>query len=178
MTDDGESNAGPEGGDFVVTRVFDAPRELVFEAWTEPERLMRWWGPKGYSMPYCTIDLRPGGVFFHCMRSPEGHDFWGKGVFREIVVPERIVLTDSFADAEGNVVPATRYGMSPYWPLETLMTVTFDEHERMTTVTVRHAGIPSGTDRDVAHHGWTETVDRLAEYLAKASVPTVDGAGG
>lgn len=64
-------------------------------------------------MPFRTIDLRPGGVFFHCMRSPEGRDFWGKGVFREIVVPERIVLADSFADAEGNVVPPTHYGMGP-----------------------------------------------------------------
>jgi uncharacterized protein YndB with AHSA1/START domain len=113
--------------ELVITRVFDAPRELVFKAWTEPERLKRWWGPKGSTTPYCEIDLRPGGVMNHCMRSPDGRDIWGKGVFREIVVPERIVLTDSFADAEGNVVSPTHYGMSPEWPLEALLTVTFEE---------------------------------------------------
>jgi uncharacterized protein YndB with AHSA1/START domain len=103
------------------------------------------------------------------MRSPEGREVWTKGVFREIVVPERIVLTDSFADAEGNVVPPTHYGMSPDWPLETLLTVTFDEHAgKKTKVTLRHAGIPSGADRDGAQQGWLETVDRLAGYLAEA----------
>ena len=167
MANSGDPDGKPAGRELVVTRVFDAPRELVFKAWTEPDRLKRWWGPRGYTMPVCEIDLRPGGVFFHCMRSPEGRDFWSKGVFREIVVPERIVLTDSFADAEGNVVPATHYGMSPKWPLETLMTVTFDEHAGATTVTVRHAGIPSGEDQDVAQQGWSESVDRLAGYLAK-----------
>jgi uncharacterized protein YndB with AHSA1/START domain len=156
--------------ELVITRVFDTPRELVFKAWTEPERLKRWWGPKGFSTPYCKIDLRPGGVFFYCMRSPDGLDVWVKGVFREIVVPERIVLTDAFADAEGNVVPPTHYGMSPEWPLETLLTVTFEEHAggKKTKLTLRHAGIPPGAERDGAQQGWLETVDRLAEYLAKA----------
>jgi uncharacterized protein YndB with AHSA1/START domain len=104
----------------------------------------------------------------HCMRSPEGREVWTKGVFREIVVPERIVLTDSFADAEGNVVSPTHYGMSPDWPLETLLTVTFDEQAGKTKVTLRHAGIPSGSERDGTQQGWLETVDRLAEYLAEA----------
>jgi uncharacterized protein YndB with AHSA1/START domain len=84
------------------------------------------------------------------------------------VVPERIVLTDSFADAEGNVVSPTHYGMSPEWPLETLLTVTFDEQAGKTKVTLRHAGIPSGAERDGTQQGWLETVDRLAEYLAGA----------
>lgn len=159
---------GPPDLDFVLARVFDAPRELVFRAWTEPERLKRWWGPEGYTMPVCEIDPRPGGVFFHCMRSPEGREYWGRGVFREVVVPERLVLTDSFADAEGNVVPATRYGLSPNWPLETLMTVTFEERAGETEVTVRHAGIPPGADHELAGRGWTESLGRLAENLAKA----------
>ena len=97
--------------ELVVTRVFAAPRGLVFAAWTEPEHLKRWWGPKSFTMPYCEIDLRPGGVFLRCMRSPEGRDFWVTGVFREVVVPEKLVFTDSFADAQGNVVPAARYGL-------------------------------------------------------------------
>ena len=172
MANNDDPNTEPPEQELVITRVFDAPRELVFKAWTEPEHFVRWWGPKGYTTPFCTIDLRPGGVMHHCMRSPEGREVWTKGVFREIVVPERIVLTDSFADAEGNVVSPTHYGMSPDWPLETLLTVTFDEHAgKKTKVTPRHAGIPSGADRDGAQQGWIETVDRLAKYLAEALAP-------
>ncbi len=91
----------------VITRVFDAPRELVWKEWTERERFMLWWGPKGFTTPFCKIDLRVGGVYFNCMRSPEGKDYWSGGIYREIVPLERIVCTDSFADEEGNAVPAT-----------------------------------------------------------------------
>jgi uncharacterized protein YndB with AHSA1/START domain len=152
----------------LITRVFDAPRELVFKAWTEPERLKRWWGPKGYTTPYCEIDLRPGGIIFYCMRSPEARDYWGRGVFREIVVPERIVLTNSFADAQGNVVSPTHYGMSPEWPLETLLTVTFEEEAGKTRVTLSYEGVPPGADRDGSQQGWSEILECLGEYLAKA----------
>ena len=168
MTIGDDPDAWKTGRGFVVERVFDAPQELVFKAWTEPERLKRWWGPRGYTVPYCEIDLREGGVFLYCMRSPEGHDFWGRGVFREIVVPERLVLAMSFADAEGNVVPATYYGMSPEWPPETLLTVAFEEEAGKTRVTLRYEGVPPGPDGDGTRRGWAETLDGLAEYLAKA----------
>jgi uncharacterized protein YndB with AHSA1/START domain len=164
----GDAGAGSAGQGFVITRVFDAPRELVFKAWTEPERLKRWWGPKGFTTPFCEIDLRPGGVFLYCMRSPEGHDHWGRGVYREIEAPERIVLTSSFADAQGNVVPATHYGMGPEWPLETLLTVAFEEEAGKTRVTLRYDGVPPGADRDGSQQGWSESLERLGEYLAKA----------
>ncbi len=94
----------------------DAPRDLVFKAWTEPERLMRWWAPKGWTTPFCKIDLRPGGVFHYCMRSPEGRDFWGKGVYREVVEPSLLVYTDSFSDEEGKLVEPAHYGLSPDHP--------------------------------------------------------------
>jgi uncharacterized protein YndB with AHSA1/START domain len=151
----------------VITRVFDAPRSLVFKAWTDPEHVVRWWGPKGFTTPFCKIDFRPGGVFHYCMRSPEGRDFWGKGIYREIVEPERIVFTDFFADKEGNPVPATHYGMSPDWPAEMLVSVTFGEHEDKTKATLQHVGIPSGTEGDSCEVGWTESLERLAEHLAK-----------
>jgi uncharacterized protein YndB with AHSA1/START domain len=98
--------------------VFDAPRELVWKAWTDPERMQRWWGPKHFTAPVWKIDLRAGGVYLYCMRSPEGQDYWSTGVYREIVDPERIVCTDSFADEKGNPVPASHYGMGEDWPLE------------------------------------------------------------
>jgi len=88
----------------VITRTFDARRGLVFQAWTEPERVMQRWGPKEFTTPVCTIDLRPGGIVRTCMHSPEGQDFWSQGVYREIVEPERIVRTDTFTDEKGNLV--------------------------------------------------------------------------
>lgn len=163
-----DPGAWETGRGSVVARVFDAPRELVFKAWTEPERLKRWWGPEGFTTPFCAVDLRVGGVFLYCMRSPEGHDFWGRGVFREIVSPERLVLSMSFADAEGNVVSAAHYGMSPEWPLETLLTVAFEAEAGKTRVTLRFEGVPQGADGDGTRQGWAEMLDGLAEYLAKA----------
>ena len=153
--------------ELVIERVLNAPRELVWKAWTEPEHFMRWWGPKGFTTPFCEIDLRVGGKYVNCMRSPEGKDYWSTGVYREIVPLERIVCTDSFADEHGNVVPATHYGMSDM-PLEMLVTVTFEEHEGKTKLTLHHVGIPAGPDREGANQGWSESFDKLAEYLAKA----------
>jgi uncharacterized protein YndB with AHSA1/START domain len=77
--------------DLIITRLFDAPRELVWKAWTEPERVMRWWGPIGFTSPVSRIDLRVGGEYQSCMRSPDGKDFWSKGIFREIVAPEKSI---------------------------------------------------------------------------------------
>ena len=152
----------------VITRDFDAPRKLVWRAWTEPALLMRWWGPGGFTAPVCRVDLRVGGSYLFCMRSPEGKDYWSTGIYREIVEPERIVFTDFFADEEGNPVPATHYGMSPDWPAEMLVRVTFAEHEDKTKLTLQHLGIPSGAEGDSCEAGWTESLERLAEHLAKA----------
>lgn len=154
--------------EIVMTRVFDAPRELVWKAWTEPERLMRWWAPSGFTTPFCKTDLRVGGVFHYCMRSPDGRDIWGRGVYREIAPPSLIVYTDAFADAEGNPVPPAHYGMNSGHPAETLVTVTFAEHEGKTKLTLRHSIPQSVVERDGTQQGWTEMFDRLAEELAKA----------
>lgn len=160
----------PAGQEVVITRLVDAPREVVFKAWTEPKRLKQWWGPRGFTTPFCTVDLRPGGVFHYCMRSPEGRDIWGKGVYREIVVPERIVYTDTFADADGNLVSPTYYGLSTGHPDETLVTVLFTAQGHQTKVTVQHAVPESVPERSGIKEGWTEMLDRLAEELAKTSL--------
>lgn len=150
-----------------VTRVFDAPRSMVFKAWTDPEHVARWWGPKGFTTPVLKIDFRIGGEFHYCMRSPEGRDYWGKGIYREIVEPERLVFTDFFTDEKGNRVPATHYGMSPDWPEELLVTVNFAEQEGKTKLTLKHAGVPKGKEGDSCETGWTESLERLAEHLAE-----------
>jgi len=149
----------------VIERVFDAPRDLVWKAWSESERFTRWRGPKGYTAPACKIDFRVGGTWLACMRSPEGHDIWATGVYREIVPLERIVTTDSFADADGNVVPATHYGMGEAIPLEMLVTVTFEEQAGKTKMTLRHEGLPVGEMREGAGQGWNESFDKLAVSL-------------
>jgi len=151
--------------ELIITRLFDAPRKLVWKAWTEPERSMRWWGPKGFTSPVFKIDLRVGGESFSCMRSPDGKDICGKGFYREIVPFERLVVTDSFADEKGNIVPASHYGMSEDFPLEMLITVTFEEHDGKTKLTLKHAGMPTGPDSEGAQQGWNESFDKLAEYL-------------
>ena len=151
--------------DLVITRVFDAPRELVWKSWTDPELVKRWWGPEGFTAPYIKIDLRVGGQSLYCMRAPDGKDYWSKGVYREIVPPERIVTTDSFADDKGNIVPATFYGMSAEFPLELLVTLTFEEYEGKTKFTLKHSGFPAGPDKEDAQTGWNQSLDRLAKML-------------
>lgn len=161
------TTAEPE---LVITRIFDAPRESVWQAWTEPGRLMRWWGPKNFTAPFCRIDLRVGGAYLSCMRSPEGKDYWSTGVYREIVEPLLLVCTDSFADENGKVVQASHYEMGGDWPLELLVTVTFEEQEGRTKLTLRHVGIPAGEMREQCEAGWNESFDKLAESLAKEGI--------
>jgi uncharacterized protein YndB with AHSA1/START domain len=162
------ASASPASNEIVITRVVDAPREQVFKAWTEPERFARWWGPNGFTTPVCRMDVRPGGVLHYCMRSPEGRDFWGQGVYREVVAPELIVYTDTFADADGNPVEPAYYGIGASWPSEALVTVTLAVHDGKTALTLQHAvGSASDADRDMCQQGWSESLDRLTGLLAK-----------
>jgi uncharacterized protein YndB with AHSA1/START domain len=95
----------------VITRIFDAPRELVWKAWTEPKYVMQWWGPSGFTSPACKIDFRVGGKFLCCMRSPDGQDLWSAGEYHEIVPNEKIVSSMYFSDADGNKVEPEQYGI-------------------------------------------------------------------
>jgi uncharacterized protein YndB with AHSA1/START domain len=95
----------------VVTRVFDAPRELVWKAWTDPRYVMQWWGPKGFTSPACKIDFRVGGKFLCGMRTPDGQEFWNAGEYHEIVLHEKIVSSMYFSDADGNKVEPEHYGI-------------------------------------------------------------------
>jgi uncharacterized protein YndB with AHSA1/START domain len=153
----------------VITRVFDAPRELVFKVWTDPVHVARWWGPHGFTAPYCTVDLRPGGTFHYCMRAPDGQEYWTKGVYREIVAPERIVSTMYFSDRDGNVVDPARYGLGPDFPSEMLDTVTFDALDgNRTRLTLRRNTPLSVSKRYMEDQGWNQSLDRFAAELARA----------
>jgi len=140
--------------ELVITRIFDAPRHLVFQAWTEPGRAARGGGPQGFVTTYGDMDVRPGGAFRVCMRSPEGVDHWKQGVYREVVEPERLVFTFAWEDAEGK--PGH----------ETLVTVSFAEQGAKTRLTLHQAIFETVARRDEHQRGWTSTLQRLAEYLA------------
>ena len=158
---------------FVIARTFDAPRDLVWKAWTERDRLMHWFSPKGFTLSTASLDFRPGGVFHYAMRSADGNEMWGKFLYREIVPQERLVLVNSFSDKKGGL---TRHPMSATWPLEMLTTTTFEERNGKTTVTIEWAPLnPTDAERktfDTSHdgmkQGWTGTFEQLVEYLAKA----------
>jgi uncharacterized protein YndB with AHSA1/START domain len=140
----------------VITRVFDAPRSLVYKAWTEPERMAQWLGPHGFASKVIKMDARVGGSYRFYMRSSEGTDHWWQGVHREIVENERLVYTYAWTDADGN----------PTRP-ETLVTVTFEAlGERKTRLTLRQEVFESVTARDLHNGGWSSSLDRLADYLA------------
>jgi uncharacterized protein YndB with AHSA1/START domain len=137
--------------ELTITRIFDAPRSLVFAAWTEPTHLMRWFAPNNFTVPACEMEFRDGGKFRLCMRGL-GKDHWMNGVFREIVEPERIVWS-GMLDNDTN---------------EVLTTVTFAELDGRTRLTVHQTfSIETDSTRG-ARQGWTETLEHLAEFLAAA----------
>lgn len=156
--------------DFVISRTFAAPRDLVFRAWTESDHLVHWWGPKGVTIFSCANDFRPGGTMHYGMRTPEGTEMWGRWVYREIVPPERLVFLNSFSDPEGGLA---RPPFDEEWPLQMLSTITFHEQEGGTLVTVRwspYEATDAARATFAAGHesmrgGWSGTFDQLAEYL-------------
>jgi uncharacterized protein YndB with AHSA1/START domain len=153
------------GQELVITRTFDAPRALVFAAWTDPKHIAAWWGPKGFTNPVCEMDVRPGGAIRIVMRPPAdapAHvrgDHPMTGTFHEIVPPERLVFTAAVDDADGNRV------------LEVLNTVTFVEQRGKTTLTLRArvvrataqaAGMLAGMET-----GWSQSLERLEAVVAR-----------
>lgn len=153
----------------VITRIFDAPRELVWKAWTDPELVKKWWGPKIFKAPHVSIDFRVGGKYLFCMQAEEGEEVWKKGIwstgeYKEIIPMEKIVCTDSFADENGNAVSSSHYGMEGM-PMELLITVTFeDTKDGKTKMILRHEGMPEAFAKD-ASAGWDESFDKLAEAI-------------
>lgn len=165
MTTNSNSTHIDSNGNMVFTRVFDAPRELVWKAWTEPEHLMRWWGPATFTSPAAKIDLRVGGKYHWCMRSPEGQDFWSTGTFREISPMDRLVMTDAFSNEQGDIVSPTEYGLPAETATEFLFSLTFEDLGGKTRMTLVHSGMPAGEMREMSLQGMNESLDKLAESL-------------
>ena len=165
----------PAGGE-AISRVFAAPRDLVFEVWTKAEHFTRWFGPHGAEVVSCEMDARPGGIIRFGHRSPEGLTLHVKGTFGAVVLNERLVFTFGFVDEHGHPV---RHPMFPDWPLHALieMTVLLDRDGDGTRVSVAHRVLPL----DAASHpaakrwstlageGWMQVLDRLGEHLSLAT---------
>jgi uncharacterized protein YndB with AHSA1/START domain len=165
-------SAPTKNADFVITRAFEAPRELVWKAFTDPGHMQHWWGPKGSTIVAAKMDLRVGGTYLGAMRDPSGRVMWAKFVYRDIVPPQRLVWEHSFSDENGGL---TRHPLSPTWPLTLLTTVTFEERSPgRTALTLRWAPLDATPEEqatfDAAHggmtQGWGGSFDQLAAYLA------------
>ena len=158
---------------FVISRVFDASRSRVWKAWTDAAELKHWWGPKGFKLHTCKVDLRPGGIFHYGLTAPDGTETWGKFAYREIAAPKKLVCIVSFSDPQGGV---TRHPWSPGWPLYWHSTVEFEEQGEKTRVTV--TWLPhEATDaerkafdegRESMNQGWGGTLDQLTGHLEKS----------
>lgn len=152
----------------VITREFDAPIERVWSAWTEPEQVKKWWGPKSFTAPVVEIDFREGGRYLFSMQSDEwmdGREIFSTGTYQEIVPLEKIVCTDSFADERGDVVSASYYDMPGEIPLELTVTIEFEDlGDDRTRMTLTHVGMIA-SEADNMEAGWGESFDKLAKSL-------------
>lgn len=154
---DPSTHAAWKDGDLVITRVVAAPRDVVFRMWTEEEHFAKWWAPHGATVPYCRLDVRPGGKLLFCHRFDTG-ETWVGGTYLTVEAPSRLAFTSHFADADGN--PVER----PGFPAEMTIDVTFQDHAGGTRITARHTGL----ERDQGEiQGWTETLERLDALLAR-----------
>jgi len=164
MSKESQKIERPSDRELVISRTFAAPRELVWQAWTQCEHLQEWWAPAGWSVPVCKMDFRVGGTWHYCMKGPmpDGSEMesWGLTVYQEIVVPERIVALDQFADAEGNVAPEMP---------KLLNTITFTAAGSQTTVT-SHTEVAAAADLETLvqmgmEEGLAQSWDQLDAHL-------------
>ncbi|HBI17476.1 MAG: hypothetical protein UR60_C0043G0022 [Candidatus Moranbacteria bacterium GW2011_GWF2_34_56] len=152
-------------GELIINRIFNAPIERVWEAWTNPEIFKKWWGPKDFTAPYAEVDFRVGGKSLACMKAPDGKEYWSTGTYKEIIPYKKIVTTDSFSDKEGNIVSAKEYGMEDI-PEELEIEVNFKKLEnRKTDMTLKHGKFPEGSIIKSAQQGWSQSFDKFEEIL-------------
>jgi uncharacterized protein YndB with AHSA1/START domain len=163
-------NAVNEVERMTITKIFDAPRELVWKAWTKPEYVMQWWGPKGFTSPVCKMDVREGGKFLCCMKAPDAQEFWNAGEYHEIIPNEKIVCTMYFSDSAGNKVDPEEYGIE-HEAIEDAHDVTLFEDlgNGQTKLTfIGNESMESAKESGQVE-GWNEILDKLATVLAESA---------
>jgi uncharacterized protein YndB with AHSA1/START domain len=154
--------------DLSVTRTFDAPLELVWKAWTDPEQVMRWWGPTGFTSPTCEMDFREGGTTLVCMRSPQGQDLYNTWSYRKIDPMERIEFIQNFADQDGKRIAPVEVGLPPEVPQDVRHVVTFTGvGDSKTEMTVTEFGYTSDPIFDISKAGLEQCLDKMAASFVK-----------
>ncbi len=169
-----KNNPSPKTRDLIVTRVFDAPIELVWKAWTDPEHVMKWWGPDYFTSPSAVIDFREGGTSLICMRAPKefgGQDMYSTWVYKRIVPMERIEFIQNLADKDGNLADPVKMGLPPEFPRDTRTVVTFkDLGNGKTEMTVTEYGLPTA-DTEMGRNaelGLNQSLDKMAASFARS----------
>lgn len=140
--------------DLTIPRTFKAPREKVFKAWTKSRHLIHWWGPEGFTMPSHKMDIHPGGIYRCDLKGPDGKDHWVQGVYREMIEPSHLAFTHSWEE-NGASTP------------ETMITVELTEQDGITSMVFYQSGFESEAERNDHNDGWSQSFDRLDDYLAK-----------
>lgn len=138
----------------LIEREYMAPRDLLFEVWSQPKHLANWWGPNGFTMPSCEVDFRVGGNYRICMRSPEGEDHWVRGEYKVIDAPGRLVFTWLRENPDGSI-----------W-CDTLVEITFEGSSGETRFRMMQTGFATSSQRDEHRGGWSESLNRLADYVS------------
>ncbi len=158
---------------FVLTRIFNAPPALVFQAWTDPRHMAQWWGPHHFTNTVCDLDVRPGGKWRIVMRGPDGVDHPAKGVYREVTPPSRLVMTidhSELPDPWHNMIHPNRDKTKPKI-LEVIATVTFEEYEGKTkltnTLTFESVAVRDAMLKMGMNEGWSQSFERLDKLLTK-----------
>ncbi|MGO4350041.1 SRPBCC domain-containing protein [Paenibacillus sp. MCAF9] len=155
-----------------LKREFNAPRELVYKVWTEPDHFGNWWGPQGFTIEVVKMEVRPNGMFIGCQKSPDGqHVMWGKFVYQEVQPPEKLIWVQSFSDENGNTIRAP---FNPQWPLEILNILTLEEVEGKTILTLQGGPLNASDEEQAAYdamapmavQGMEGTFEQLAKYLS------------
>jgi uncharacterized protein YndB with AHSA1/START domain len=147
----------------VIERTFDAPIDLIWQMWTQPEHFKNWYGPQGFSVPVADMDLRVGGRRLVCMASPDGSmKMWTTGEYTEIVPNKRLVYTESPSDENGNLVSPSAMGMPEGYPETTEITVLLEDLGERTRMVLTHAGMPADSG---AGGGWEQAFDKLTNYV-------------
>lgn len=146
----------------VIERIFEAPIDLIWQLWTQPEHFKKWYGPEGFTVPVAEIDLQVGGKRFIGMQSPDGSmKFWTAGEFMEIIPKTRLVYTESIADEDGNAITEPSSNGIP--PMTTEVTVLLEDLNDRTRMVMTHAGLPEGSGG--ANEGWKQSFNKLANYV-------------
>jgi uncharacterized protein YndB with AHSA1/START domain len=161
------NNTANETERMVVTRVFDAPRELVWKAWTDPKYVKQWWGPKGFTAPFCEIDFRVGGKFLCCMRAPDGQEFWNAGEYHEIALHQKIVSSLYFSDPKGNKVEAAHYGIEHAEIDDAPNVITFEDFGNGQTKLTFIGNEPMESAKNSGEfEGWNQILEKVAAVVA------------